>query len=52
MLRLKTQDIDGAKPRDLSILKGRRHKDFFNDYNQLNDVYNKISYQKLNDPLA
>ncbi|TNV78984.1 hypothetical protein FGO68_gene11239 [Halteria grandinella] len=50
-LRLKTQDIDGAQPRNLNILKGRRHKDFFNEYKDLNEIYNKIGYQQLNDPL-
>jgi hypothetical protein len=42
--RLTTQDIEGARPRDLSITKGRRHKDFFNEYSELNEIYNKIGY--------
>ena len=37
-----TEDIEGARPKDLSVLKGRRHRDFFSDYNDLNNVYNKI----------
>ena len=48
---LLTNDIEGAKPKDLSVLKGRRHRDFFSDYNELNEVYNKIQDQKLNDLL-
>jgi len=39
---LLTEDIEGARPKDLSVLKGRRHRDFFSDYNDLNNVYNKI----------
>ena len=46
-----TNDIEGARPKDLSVLKGRRHRDFFSDYNELNEVYNKIQDQKLNDLL-
>lgn len=49
--RLVTDDIDGAKPKNLSVLKGRRHRDFFNEYRELNEVYNKIGYQQLNDPI-
>jgi hypothetical protein len=40
--RLTTNDIDGAQPRNLNILKGRKHQNFFNDYSELNEVYNKI----------
>lgn len=47
-----TNDIDGAQPRNLSITKGRRHKDFFNDNKQMNEIYNKVGYQMLNDPIA
>jgi hypothetical protein len=49
--RLMTNDIEGAQPRSLQILKGRRHKDFFQEDVQMNQIYNRIGYQNLNNPL-
>jgi hypothetical protein len=50
--RLMTNDIDGAQPRNLSILKGRKHKDFFYENSDMNEIYNKVGFQRLNDPIA
>ncbi len=42
--RLMTNDIEGAQPRSLQVLKGRKHKDFFHDNTEMNHIYNRIGF--------